>query len=118
MRVDSPGKSSATWWNLPREVQRLRWEIQRLSDQIGRMEVRMAGELGDLQAKVAQNTNVVDSAIVLITGIKTALDAAIAANNPQALKDLSTALGAEDDKLAAAIVANTPAASMKSVKHP
>ena len=68
----------------------------------------MAGELAALQAGVARNTDVVESALTLIQNIKTALDAAIASNDPAALTALSTALGSEDDKLAAAVAANTP----------
>lgn len=73
----------------------------------------MAGELDALTAAVANNGTVIDSAMVLIQGLKTKLDEAIAANaagNPAALQALSDALGAQDAKLAAAIPANTPAA--------
>jgi hypothetical protein len=69
----------------------------------------MSAELTTLQQKVADNSTVIDSAITLIQGIKAKLDAAIAANDPKALQALSDALGAEDQKLADAIVANTPA---------
>lgn len=67
----------------------------------------MAGELAALQAQVAANTDVIESAITLIQGIKAALDAAIASGNPQALADLSAQLASEDAKLAAAVQANT-----------
>ena len=70
----------------------------------------MAGELDNLTAQVAANSEVIDSAIVLIQGIKAALDAAIAGGNPAALQSLSDALGAKDAELAAAVEANTPAA--------
>ena len=79
-----------------------------ISDLIYKVD-KMAGELADLQAKVAANTTVIESAITLIQGIKAALDAAIAANDPAALKALSDTLGAEDQKLADAVAANTPA---------
>ena len=70
----------------------------------------MAGELAALQANVAKNTDVIESAITLLGNIKALLDAAIASGDPAALTALSATLGAEDDKLAAAIVASTPAA--------
>ena len=70
----------------------------------------MANELNDLTAKVTAIVDVSESVIVLLTGIKQKLDDAIAANNPAALAALSASLGTETDKLAAAIVANTPAA--------
>jgi hypothetical protein len=70
----------------------------------------MAGELDALKASVSRNNDVVQSAITLIQGIKAALDAAIAAGDPAALKALSDSLGSQDDALADAVTANTPAA--------
>jgi len=64
--------------------------------------------LDDLTAQVAANTTVIDSAIVLLEGLKAALDAA--GTDPVKLKALSDSLAAEDSKLAAAVAANTPAA--------
>ncbi len=77
-------------------------------DTILKEERAMANELADLQAAVAKEDTVVDSAIVLLQGIKAALDAAIAAGNPAALTALSADIGAKTDALSAAIVANTP----------
>lgn len=71
---------------------------------------KMAGELTSLQAAVQKNTDAEESAITLLQGLKAALDAAIASGDPAALTALSTSIGAETDKLAAAVVANTPAA--------
>lgn len=70
----------------------------------------MAGELDALKAQVQRNADVEESAIVLLQGIKAKLDAAIAAGDPAAIQALADSLGAETDKLAAAVVANTPAA--------
>lgn len=67
----------------------------------------MAGELAQLQQEVAENATVIDSAIVLIRGIKEALDAA--KTDPAALAALSAALDAKEQELAAAIAENTPA---------
>ena len=64
-------------------------------------------ELDDLKAAVAKNTDVTESAIVLLNGLKAKLDAAIASGDPAALKDLSAQLGAETGKLADAVAANT-----------
>lgn len=70
----------------------------------------MSAQIDELTAKVAANTDVIESAITLIEGIKAALDAAIANSfDPVAIQALSDQLGAEDDKLAAAVAANTPA---------
>lgn len=83
-------------------------ELKSLVSELIAKEAEVAGELAALQAQVAQNTTVIESAITLIQGIKAALDAAIASGNPQALTDLSATLGAEDQKLADAVAANTP----------
>lgn len=64
--------------------------------------------LDELTAQVTKNNDTIESAITLLGNIKALLDAA--GTDPVALKALSDSLGAEDDKLAAAIVANTPAA--------
>ena len=64
--------------------------------------------LDDLKARVAANTTVIESAITLIQGLKAKLDEAIASGDPAALQALSDELGAEDTKLADAVVANTP----------
>ena len=66
----------------------------------------MSGELDDLVAKVAANTTVIGSAIVLLQTLKAKLDAA--GTDPAALAALSAELGAKDQALADAIVANTP----------
>ena len=60
----------------------------------------MAGELDGLSTQVQANADVIDSAILLIRGIKASLDNAIAANDPAALQALSNALGAKDQELA------------------
>jgi hypothetical protein len=72
-------------------------------------EIIMA-ELDDLTAQVAKNTDVEESAVVLINGIAAKLAAAIAAGNPAALTALQASLTKSADDLSAAIVANTPAA--------
>ncbi len=68
----------------------------------------MAQELDDLKAAVAAETEVTQSAIALLNGLKAKLDAAIAAGDPAALKALSDSLGKDTTDLAAAVTANTP----------
>lgn len=65
-------------------------------------------DLTALQDAVTRNTSVVQSALTLIQGLKAQLDAA--GTDPVKLKELSDQLGKSDDDLAAAVVANTPAA--------
>lgn len=83
------------------------WPISELFLEIKKELVRMSTELDDLTAKVAANTDVIESAITLIQGIKAKLDAA--GTDPVALKNLSNSLASEDQKLADAVAANTPA---------
>ncbi len=69
-----------------------------------------------LNAEVTKNTTVEKSALALIQGFSARLDAAVAAAlaagatqaQLTALTDLGTSLKANDDELAAAVVANTP----------
>jgi hypothetical protein len=70
----------------------------------------MSGELDTLTAAVTRQGTVINSAMTLLAGLKSALDAAIASNNPAALTALSTEIGTKTDALAAAVAANTPAA--------
>ena len=63
-------------------------------------------DLTELQAAVARVTDVENSAITLLQGLKAQLDAAL--TDPVALKALSDQLGADTAALAAAISANTP----------
>lgn len=65
-------------------------------------------DLSELEAAVAKDTAVDQSAITLLNGLKAALDAA--GTDPVKLKALSDQLGSNSDALAAAVVANTPAA--------
>ena len=78
--------------------------LNQLKDQVNKMSV----QLDALTAQVTKNTDVVNSAIALIGSIKAQLDAA--GTDPIKLAALSATLGSSDDALAAAIVANTPAA--------
>lgn len=71
-----------------------------------KLELKMSKELDDLTAAVAHNTDVENSAITLLQGLKAQLDAA--GTDPVKLAELSASLGTSTDALAAAITANTP----------
>ena len=71
----------------------------------------MAGELDKLEADVAAENTVIDSAVALLAGLKAQLDAAIASGDPNRLTALSATIEAKAAALSAAIVANTPAAT-------
>lgn len=64
-------------------------------------------ELDDLTAEVARQTTVEKSALALIQGFAGQL--AAAGTDPVKLAELSATLKANDDELAAAVLANTPA---------
>ena len=83
-------------------------QLNRILDAIVKLETKLADEMEYLTTQVTQTNTVIDSAIVLIQGIKAALDAA--GSNPAALKALRDSLDTSEQALAAAIVANTPAA--------
>jgi hypothetical protein len=74
---------------------------------LNRLENIMA-ELDDLKAQVEANRTVSQSALTLINGIAARI--AAAGTDPAALKSLTDSLKSDDDALAAAVTANTPAA--------
>lgn len=67
----------------------------------------MPTDFSQLEAEVAEDKTVKQSAITLLNGLKAALDEA--GTDPVKLKALSDSLSSETDSLAAAVVANTPA---------
>jgi len=69
----------------------------------------MAATLDDLLTKVAAEKTVDDSIIALLVEIKGKLDAAIASGDLTKIQAVADALDAEQAKIAAAVVANTPA---------
>jgi hypothetical protein len=69
-------------------------------------------DLAPLTAAIASNTTVIGSALTLINGFAAQL--AAAGTDPTKLADLAASLKTSDDALAAAVAANTPAASQPS----
>lgn len=67
---------------------------------------KIMASLDKLTEDVARNTDVTQSAVVLLQGLKAQLDAA--GTDPAKLQLLSNQLGQSDYALAAAILANTP----------
>lgn len=70
--------------------------------------------LDTLTADVAAQKTIVASVVTLLAGIKVQLDAALAANDPAALKALSDQIEANSKALSDAVVASTPASSVPS----
>jgi len=89
------------------EIEKVRRDLKELCHEVK----KMSAVLDTLTAQVAANTSVVDSAVVLIGGLAQQIQDL--KNDPVALQALADSLKGEDDKLAAALVANTPAASSK-----
>jgi hypothetical protein len=85
-------------------------QIKSMLQNIIQMETKMAGELDVLEAAVAEQTTVIDSAIVLLDQIKALLDAAIASGDPVRIAAVSTLIADSKIRLAEAVVRNTPAA--------
>jgi len=84
-------------------------------DEILQKEDAMAVDFSQLQQDVANDTNVVSSAVTLLQSLKAQLDAALALGDPaqiqSQIQQISQSLEANSTALAQAVVANTPAAS-------
>ena len=74
----------------------------------------MSQEMTDLQAAVAAEDTVIDSAVTLLNGISAQI--ADAAGDRAASLALSADVKAKSDALAAAVVANTPPAPPTAAK--
>ena len=78
------------------------------------MQQAIQDAIDGLAAKVASLETVEDSAVSLLQGLKTALDTALANQDPTAVvaavQAISDQLGTDAQKLADAVTANTPAA--------
>jgi len=71
-------------------------------------EFQMGADLTGLTAEVTRNTTVDDSAIALLNGLAAQIESLKA--DPVALQALADSIRTSSDNLAAAVVANTPAA--------
>ncbi len=69
----------------------------------------MASQLDVLQAAVTRNTDVDSSAVQLLQGLSAQL--AAMKNDPVAIQALADSMNSSSDALAAAVIANTPAAN-------
>jgi hypothetical protein len=75
--------------------------------QLKQEEVTMSAELDALTAEVTNAATVEQSAIALIQGLAAKIESM--KNDPAALSALAASLKTQDDALAAAVTANTPA---------
>lgn len=95
---------------------RLMHHVKSLETQMRNLCMSLKDEFANLTAKVAANTTVEQSAVTLIQGLKAQLDALANQDtiDPADVKALADKLGTDDDSLAAAVTANTPAAPAQS----
>lgn len=82
--------------------------LDALDEKLTSLKETIMSALDDLTAQVAANRTVAQSALTLIGGIADRI--AAAGTDPTALAALTASLKDDDDKLAAAVTANTPAA--------
>jgi hypothetical protein len=87
-----------------RKLDEIIFRLRRLD----RLEREVIMDLTDLQNAVSANTDVVNSAVTLIGGLADQIEAA--AGDPAAVAQLAQNLRTNNDALAAAVAANTPAA--------
>jgi len=78
----------------------------------------MSKEMDDLKAAVAEETTVTESVVVLLTDISKRLNDAVASGDTEAIKAVTAEITASKDKLAAAVLANTPAAKVEPPVEP
>jgi hypothetical protein len=90
------------------EIAQLKRMIRRLTRITINMERRQMAAIDDLEAEVARETTVVDSILALVTKLLADIEAA--KTDPARIQALVDTVRANDDRLAAAVTANTPAA--------
>lgn len=81
--------------------------LQQVLDKLTHEEILMTQEMQALTDEVSRNRSTTQSAIQLIQGLATQIQNSM--NDPAALQALVTTLREQDDQLASAVVANTPA---------
>lgn len=98
-------------------IERGQVEVIRRLDALKRQEARqkaredrILANLSDVKAAVAAEKTVVQSAITLLTELKTKLDAAIASGDPAEIQAVVDEIGAQTNDLATNVALNTPAA--------
>ncbi len=86
----------------------IKTQLDRIERAAKKQNRKVNEEMDELIARAKKNEDAEDAAAVLLGDLKKRLDAA--GTDPAKLKQLSDDLGTHGDALAAAIVANTPAA--------
>lgn len=82
--------------------------LLRLSIRSAENQEKMMAQIDDLEAELARNTSVDESVLALITNLLAQIEAA--KTDPARIQAVIDKFRANDDSLAAAVAANTPAA--------
>ena len=90
-----------------KKLKKLGKKLNRIQTRLDEMENNMSAELDRLTVEVQEMGTVVDSAIALLQGLATQLEAI--KNDPAAISALADELDVKANALADAITANTPA---------
>lgn len=90
------------------EVRRSLEKLQTKTDRILNKMEKLMAKIDDLQAAVGENHSAEDSVITLLRGIAQMLKDAQASGDPAKLDEVIASIRASTDKLAAAVVENTP----------
>ena len=85
--------------------------LDAIFERLDLMESNIMTVMDDLKASVQRNTDAEASVITLLQGISQQLKDALAANDPAAIKAVIDKIDANTAAAAAAVVANTPAAT-------
>jgi hypothetical protein len=95
------------WWDdVTMRLARIEYKLNLLLTK----ENKLMATVADIQAAVAAEKTVEDSAVTLLQQLTTLLKDAVAANDPVALQAVVDSLTANSAALASAVTANTPAA--------
>lgn len=81
--------------------------IQRLSAQLNQRDIRIMSNLQQLKDEIEKNKSLTQSAIDLLNGLHTRLQAAIDSGDQTQVQALADELATSNNDLAAAITANT-----------
>lgn len=83
-------------------------QLKRMLRHVIKTEHKIMAVIDDLEAEVARETTVVDSVLALVTKLLADIEAA--KTDPARIQAVVDQFRANDDKLAAAVAANTPGA--------
>jgi len=96
-------------WTEYQRFKHLHRQTEKILGLLMLMEISMSAQLDALTAQVALNKSLTDSILAVVNGLAAQIEAA--KTDPVALQALADSLKSDDDKIAAAIQANTPPAA-------